>query len=196
MKSLKLSIASLLLVIGAKAQVNWKIDNSHTKMGFSVTHMTVTETEGKFKTYEGSISSKSETDFTDANVEISLDVASINTDDEKRDGHLKSGDFFDAEKYPKITFKSTSIKKGKAKNSYIITGDLTMKGITKKVTFNGVHIGKSIKSPWGTTNTGFAVTGVVNRQEFGVSWNKSLDAGGVVVGDLVKISCQIELIKL
>jgi polyisoprenoid-binding protein YceI len=178
------------------AQTNWKIDNSHSKMGFMVTHLMVTETEGKFKIYEGSVQSKSDLDFTDAKIDFSADVNSINTDDEKRDGHLKSPDFFDAEKYPKISFKATSMKPTKVKTTYVLEGDLTMKGVTKKVTLTAVGASKTIKDPWGNTKYGFKVVGKINRKDFGLNWNAALESGGVVVSEEVKIDITVELNKV
>ena len=195
MKKIIISAVSLLFAIHTNAQVNWKVDASHSKLGFSVTHMMISETEGKFKIYEGKVSSKSDLDFNDAQIDFSVDVKSINTDDEKRDGHLTSPDFFDAEKFPKMTFKSTSMKKGKGKNEYVLTGDLTIKGVTKKVSLKAIHSGKLVKSPWSTMVTGFNVSGMINRKDFGLTWNAALEAGGVVVSEEVKIACTIELIK-
>lgn len=197
MKKLILSAAVALLSLGASAQTNWKIDASHSKVGFSVTHMMVSETEGKFKIYEGKVSSKTDMDFTDASIEFSADVNSINTEDEKRDGHLKSADFFDAEKYPKITFKSTSMKPNpkKGKTYYDLEGELTMKGVTKKVKLSALGAAKTVKDPWGNTKNGFKVTGVVNRKDFGLNWNAALEAGGVAVSEEVKIDINIELNK-
>src|ERR1043166_5640851 len=120
MKTLKQTAIAALLIVswGFNAQTNWKIDASHSKLGFKVTHLMVSETEGKFKVYEGTVNSKTENDFTDAKIDFSVDAGSIDTDDDKRDGHLKSPDFFDVEKYPKMTFKSTSMKPGKIKGTY------------------------------------------------------------------------------
>jgi polyisoprenoid-binding protein YceI len=197
MNKLILSAAVALTAIAATAQTNWKVDASHSKLGFSVTHMMVTETEGKFKVYEGKVSSKTETDFTNATIDFTADVTSINTEDEKRDGHLKSPDFFDAEKYPKITFKSTSMKPNpkKGKTVYDLEGDLTMKGVTKKVKLTAIGASKVVQDPWGNTKYGFKVTGVVNRKDYGLNWNAALEAGGVAVSEEVKIDINIELNK-
>ena len=197
MKKLITPLAAVLMMSVATAQVNWKVDGSHSKLGFSVTHMMVSETEGKFKVYEGSASSKTEMDFTDANINFSVDAASINTEDEKRDGHLKSADFFDVEKYPKITFKSTSMKPtGKGSTSYVIEGDLTMHGVTKKVKLNAIGASKVVKDPYGQLKNGFKVTGNINRKDFGLNWNAALEAGGVAVSEDVKIDLNIELTKI
>lgn len=197
MKKLTTTLAALLLVTAASAQVNWKVDNSHSKLGFSVTHMMVSETEGKFKVFEGSATSKTEMDFTDAKIDFAADAASINTEDEKRDGHLKSPDFFDVEKFPKISFKSVSMKPtGKGATAYILEGDLTMHGVTKRVKLNAIGASKTIKDPYGNIKNGFKVTGTLSRKDFGLNWNAALEAGGAVVSDEVKIDLNIELNKV
>jgi len=196
MKKLVLSAATVFIMLSATAQTNWKLDASHSKLGFSVTHMMVSETEGKFKIYEGTVNSKTEMDFTDAKIEFAADVNSINTDDEKRDGHLKSPDFFDAAKYPKITFKSTSMKPiGKSKTNYVLEGDLTMHGVTKKVKLTAVGASKVVKDPYGNFKNGFKVVGTINRKDFGLTWNAALEAGGVAVSEDVKLDMNIELNK-
>lgn len=189
--------ASLLMVSASMAQVKWKVDASHSKLGFSVVHAMVSETEGKFKIFDGSADSKTEMDFTNANINFTADVNSINTEDVKRDGHLKSPDFFDAEKFPTITFKSTSMKlDGKSKTSYTLEGDLTMHGVTKKVTLYAIGASKTVKDPYGNLKNGFKVTGVISRKDFGLTWNAALEAGGVMVSDEVTLSLNIELNKI
>ena len=197
MKTIKKTAALALVVmaLSTTAQTNWKVDGSHSKMGFSVTHLMISETDGKFKVYEGSVSSKSEMDFTDAKVEFSVDVNSINTDDEKRDGHLKSAEFFDAEKFPKMTFKATSMKPSKIKGTYDLEGNLTMHGVTKKIKLSAIGASKTVKDPWGNLKYAFKITGKLNRVEYGLKWNAALEAGGVVVSEEVKIDCIIELVK-
>ncbi len=187
---------SFLMMSASIAQTNWKVDASHSKLGFSVTHMMVAETEGKFKVFDGTATSKSEMDFTDANLSFTADAASINTEDEKRDGHLKSPDFFDVAKYPQITFKSSSMKPdGKGKTSYTVEGDLTMHGVTKKVKFTAIGAAKTVKDPYGNIKNGFKVMGTINRKDFGLTWNAALEAGGVAVSEEVQISLNIELNK-
>jgi polyisoprenoid-binding protein YceI len=188
--------ASLLMMSATFAQVNWKVDAAHSKLGFSVTHMMVSETEGKFKIFDGTAGSKTEMDFTDANINFSADAASINTEDPKRDDHLRSKDFFDVEKFPTVTFKSTSMKlDGKGKTSYILEGDLTMHGVTKKVKFLAIGAAKTVKDPYGNLKNGFKVTGTINRKDFGLNWNAALEAGGVAVSEDVQIQLNIELNK-
>lgn len=158
--------------------------------------MMVSETEGKFKVYEGKVASvKPDADFTDAKVEFSVEAASINTDDEKRDGHLKSPDFFDVEKFPKITFVSTSMKPGKVKGTYTLIGNLTMHGVTKPVTLTAIGASKIVKDPYGMERYAFKVTGNLNRKDYGLGWNAALEAGGVAVSENVRIDVNIELTK-
>ena len=196
MKTIKLTFGALVLMASSlMAQTNWAVDASHSKLGFKVTHMMVSETEGKFKIYEGKVIGKTDADFVDAQVEFSVDVNSVDTDDDKRDGHLKSDDFFNAEKFPKMTFKSTSMKKGKEKGQYILIGDLTIRDVTKKVTLTATTNGKTVKDPWGKTRTGFNVKGTINRVEYGLKWNTLLEAGGMAVSEQVTIDSNIELVK-
>jgi polyisoprenoid-binding protein YceI len=188
--------AAFLMGSSANAQVNWKLDASHSKVSFSVVHAMVAETEGRFKMFDGTVSSKSDMDFTDANINFTVDASSINTEDEKRDGHLKSPDFFDVAKYPTLTFKSTSMKPtGKGKTSYEVEGELTMHGVTKKVKFLAIGASKTIKDPYGQTKNGFKVTGTISRKDFGLTWNAAIEAGGVMVSDEVNIVLNIELNK-
>jgi polyisoprenoid-binding protein YceI len=196
MKKLFTTIAASFIVTAAYSQTNWKVDAAHSKLGFSVTHMMVSETEGKFKVFDGQATSKSDIDFTNAAISFSADAASINTEDAKRDGHLKSPDFFDTEKYPTIYFKSTSMKpNGKGKTSYDLEGDLTMHGVTRKVKFLAIGASQTVKDPYGNTKYGFKVTGMLNRKDYGLNWNAALEAGGVAVSDEVQINCNIELNK-
>jgi len=182
-------LAMVLLTSTVFAQTTWNIDKVHSKVGFSVTHMVVSETEGTFKDYTASIISKSE-DFNGSEVTFSAKVASINTENERRDGHLKSADFFDAEKFPEITFKGNLVKTG---NTYKLKGDFTMKGVTKKVEFDVVY-GGTINTGRGM-KAGFKVNGIINRQDYGVSWSSTLAGGEMVVGDNVSLNIKVELDK-
>jgi polyisoprenoid-binding protein YceI len=197
MKKLIITAATSALLSGESfAQHNWKVDASHSKLGFSVSHMMVSEVDGNFKIFQGEVKANSEMDFSGATINFTADAASINTEDEKRDGHLKSPDFFDVEKYPTLTFSSVNIKRdGKSKTAYILEGDLTMHGVTKRVKLNAIGAAKIVQDPWGNTKYGFRVTGKVNRKDFGLKWNTILEAGGVAVGEEVAIACNIELNK-
>lgn len=174
------------------AQTNWEFDKTHTKIGFSVSHLVITDVEGNFKEFDGKV--KSSTDnFENASITFSADIASIDTDNEKRDGHLKSDDFFNAEKFPKLTFKSKSMKKVDNKN-YKLVGDLTIRDVTKEVELDVVHNG-TVVDPWGNTKAGFALEGVINRFDYNLKWSKTLETGGLVVGEDVTILAKLQLIK-
>jgi polyisoprenoid-binding protein YceI len=187
----KLNVLSVVLLVSGSvlAQTNWSIDKVHSKIGFSVSHMVVSETEGSFKDYSGTVVSKSD-DFNGAEVSFTAKVASINTENERRDGHLKSPDFFDAEKFPEITFKGTLVKEG---NKYKLKGDFTMKGVTKPVEFD-VTYGGSIDTGRGV-KAGFKLNGTINRQDYGVTWANKLASGEAVVGDEVQLTIKVELDK-
>ncbi len=170
----------------------WTLDRAHSSIGFSVRHMVISEVTGNFKDFDITFSS-SKGDYSDATVIASIKVASINTDNERRDGHLKTDDFFNAEKFPLITFKSTSFEKV-GDNKYKITGDLTIRDVTKKVTFDAVYNG-SIKAPWGAIVSSWKATLAVNRFDYGLKWNKAIDTGGLIAGDTVNITLNLELNK-
>jgi len=173
------------------AQTVWTIDNAHTVVKFSTTHMVITEIDGEFKKFTGSILSKND-DFTDAKIDFTIDVASINTDNEMRDGHLKSDDFFNATKYPNISFKGISLKKVSG-NKYVLEGDLTIRDVTKRVKFDVVYNG-TVKDFKGNLKAGFKITGTVNRFDYNLKWNSMVDAGPVVGKD-VDIVVNLELAK-
>ncbi|MBO9658312.1 MAG: YceI family protein [Chitinophagaceae bacterium] len=169
----------------------WTIDTAHSEIGFKVKHLVISTVSGKFNAFEGKLEGEPD-DLTNAKISFSADIESIHTGNEQRDGHLKSGDFFDAAAHPKLTFQSTSIeKKG---DDYKVAGDLTLKGVTKPVTLN-VEFGGVQKSLYGQTVAGFEVTGKINRQDFGLTWSAVTEAGGVVVGDEVKLAANLEVIK-
>jgi len=194
--NIKTLAAATLITISATAQTNWNVDASHSKLGFAVTHMMVSETEGKFKIYEGKVSSlKSDADFTGASIFFNVDAASINTDDEKRDGHLKSADFFDVAQFPKISFKSTSMNPGKVKGTYTLVGDLTMHGVTKSISLTAIGASKIVKDPYGMERYAFKVIGSINRKDYGLAWNALIEAGGVAVSEKVRLDFNVEITK-
>ncbi len=194
MKNIK-SIFLILLLVSTviAAQTKWKFDKAHTTIGFSVTHLVITEVEGKFKKFGGKIITPGD-DFENAQVEFWADVNSISTENKKRDKHLKSDDFFNAEKFPKLTFKSKSFKKVGEKK-YKLVGDLTIRDKTKEVELDVTHNG-TIKDPWGNTRAGFKIEGEINRFDFGLKWNKLMELGGAVVGKTVRIKINTELKKV
>jgi len=173
-------------------KAGWTLDKSHSSVGFSVRHMVISEVTGNFRDFDVSFMS-SKDDYSDATVDASIKVASINTDNERRDGHLKTDDFFNVEKYPLIRFKSTSFDKV-GENKYKITGDLTIRDITKQVTFDAVYNG-TIKAPWGATVSSWKATLSVNRFDYGLKWRKAIDTGGLIAGDTVNITLNLELNK-
>jgi polyisoprenoid-binding protein YceI len=189
MKKISVLMLGLLISGSMLAQSTWTIDKVHSKIGFSVSHMVVSETEGSFKDYTGSVVSKTD-DFSGAEVSFTAKVASIDTENERRDGHLKSADFFDAEKFPEISFKGNLVKEG---TKYKLKGDFTMKGVTKKVEFDVTYGGK-IDTGRGE-KAGFKVLGIINRQDYGVNWANKLASGEMVVGDEVSLNIKIELDK-
>lgn len=195
MKKTNLLLAGLMLVMfTTTAQTTkWTFDKAHSSIQFDVSHMVISEVTGKFHEYEGTILADKE-DFSDAKIDFSIDVKSIDTDNEKRDGHLQSPDFFDVEKYPKITFKSTSIKKVE-ENQFILTGDFTMHGVTKEITLDVKH-GGTITDSYGNIKAGFKISAVIDRTEFGLKYNSVMDAGVLMIGEEVTITCKVELMKM
>lgn len=169
----------------------WTIDPAHSEIGFKVKHLVISTVSGKFNSFEGKLVGDIE-DFTNTKIYFTADIDSIHTGNDQRDGHLKSADFFDSAAHPKLTFESTSIeKKG---DDYKVNGNLTLKGITKPVSLNA-EFGGVEKSLYGQTVAGFEVTTKINRRDFGLTWNAVTEAGGVVVGDEVKLAANLELIK-
>ncbi len=184
MKKLALVAVGLLMAGRVFAADAYKIDSAHSNIGFSIKHMMVSNTTGQFGKFDGTIAYSPE-DLAGSKVSVTIPVASINTANEQRDGHLKSPDFFDAAKFPEITFVSKSI----AKDS--ITGDLTIKGVTKAVTIP-VTIDGPVKGMMGKDVIGINGTFKLNRQDYGLTWNKTLDQGGVAIADEVNVTVSIE----
>lgn len=188
-----LAAAMLLIAAGTSAQTTkWTVDPAHTSVKFSVSHMAVSEVEGRFTKFDGTVESPS-ADFSNSKINFSVDVNSINTDNDMRDKHLKSDDFFNAEKYPKMTFKDLSFKKIKGTN-YSLEGFLTIRDVTKKVKFNVTYGGTAV-DPYGNTKAGFSASTKVSRKAFGLKWNNLMGAGGAIVGDEVTIMLKLEFAK-
>ncbi len=193
MKTVFLILAGLLMSAATYAQTTeWGYDASHAKVGFSLSHFGISETEGKFTQFDGKVLAD-KPDFSDAKMEITIDVSSINTEEPQRDTHLKSADFFDVAKYPNITFKSKSLK-STGKNTYRLTGDFTLHGVTKEITLDVYYKG-TVVDPYNNTKAGFRLSGVIDRTDFGLVWNGALAAGGLLVGNDVTLDINIELIK-
>lgn len=167
----------------------WNIDVTHTNVGFTVKHMMVTKVRGYFSEFEGTIEGNPE-QLENAKVYFKVNLASINTNNEDRDNHLRSADFFDVENYPEMTFESTYIRKVDD-DEYELTGNLTIKGITKEVTFDVEFLGIGT-NPWGVKVAGFEAETKISRKEFGLTWNQALESGGVLVSDEVKINIDLE----
>ncbi len=191
--SMKTLVAALALIIGQNAFATvYEVDPVHSRVGFSVKHLMIATVPGNFKEFEGKF------DFDEKKGEVkdgvfTVKAASINTDNAKRDEHLRSADFFDVEKYPTITITNTKLKKA-GKNKYKWTGDLNMHGVTKPVTFDLEHKG-NVKGMMGESRAGFVATTKINRKDFGLNWNKALEAGGVAVSDEVQITLDISAVE-
>lgn len=171
----------------------WNIDTAHSEVTFSVKHMMVSKVTGSFNVFKGSLEID-ENNLDASWVEAEAETSSINTRDERRDGHLRSADFFDAEQNPTIIFKSKKIEK-KGGNEYKVLGDLTMHGVTKEVVFDAEYAGQVAKDPFGLRRAGLSATTTINRKDFGLGWNQALEAGGVMVGENVKIEINLEAVQ-
>ncbi len=171
----------------------WVIDPSHTDIGFKIKHLMISNIKGKFNDYDASIYTTGD-DFMTAEVDCWIDVASVDTNDAERDKHLKSADFFDVEKFPQISFIKNTVENVDADGSYELWGDLTIKGIAKRIKLD-VEFGGIVKDPWGNEKAVFTVNGKVNRKDWGLNWNAALDTGGILVGEEVRISCEIQLMR-
>lgn len=169
------------------AQGKWELDAAHSEIEFKVKHMMITNVKGTFDSFKVDVDTEGD-GFENALANVVIDTSSINTRNEQRDGHLKGEDFFDAEKYPAITFQATSLENEKIK------GDLTIRDVTRPVVFDLEFAGIQ-KDPWGNTKAGFIVEGKIKRSEFGLNWNAALETGGVMVSDEVKFSADIQFIK-
>jgi polyisoprenoid-binding protein YceI len=170
----------------------WNIDPTHSAITFSVRHMVVSKTRGRFGKFSGQLQ-LDPTQLEKGSVTVEIDPASIDTGDAQRDGHLRSGDFLEVEKFPKATFKSTKVianGEGRLK----IAGDLTLRGVTRPVTLDATYEGAG-KDPWGGERVGFSATTTLTRGDFGVSFNKALETGGVLVGEKVELNLEVEAIK-
>jgi len=173
------------------SQTKWGIDPTHSEVQFKVKHLVIATVTGAFKKFSGDVTSESE-DFHNAIVNFAIDVNSIDTNQTDRDTHLKSEDFFAAAQHPEITFSGV-LNKQKG-NEYKLAGDLTIRGTAKAVELD-VEFGGSAKDPWGNIKAGFELTGKLNRKDFGLTWSALTEAGGMVVGDDVKLHMNIELVK-
>lgn len=175
------------------ARTIWAIDPTHSEFGFKIRHLMISNVSGLFGKFEVRAETEKE-DFKTAKITAKLDPASINTNNAQRDAHLRNEDFFEVEKYPEILFQSTEVQ-SKDEENFILRGNLTLRGITKPVELNVEFSGVIAKDPWGLQRAGFTVTGKINRNDFGLTFNSVLDTGGVALGDEVKLQGDIQLIK-
>lgn len=168
----------------------FEIDTSHSEIGFTVRHMVFAKVRGQFKTWSADLA-WNPADPSKSTVAVAIDTASIDTREEKRDGHLRSGDFFDAEKFPKMTFKS---KRVEGKGPFKLVGDLTIRDVTKEVVVDVEQTGTG-KDPWGNTRFGFSGRASIDRTEFGLKWNAALETGGFIVSDKVDIDVEVQIVQ-
>ena len=176
-----------------ETKTKWVIDPVHTEIAFKVKHLMITNVKGVFKEFEASIYTTGD-DFMTAEVDFWMNPASVDTGSADRDTHLKSADFFDVENHKEITFTGNTYEKVDNDGSYELYGDLTIKGITKRIKLD-VEFGGVIKDPWGNEKAGFSINGKINRKDWGLNWNAALEAGGLLVSDEVRISCEVQLLK-
>jgi polyisoprenoid-binding protein YceI len=192
---MKIKIAILLalfFVPGLLAQTKWSLDKSHSNVRFTVKYLVISEVEGIFRKFDGNIVSADES-FTDADISFAVDINSIDTDNQKRDGHLKSDDFFNAAQYPEMVFRSRSFKQ-KSDDKYELAGDLTIRGITKPVVFDVAYAGK-INDNYGNERAAFKASTKINRFDYDLKWNVITEAGGAVVGKDVAIDLKLQFIR-
>ncbi|WP_248126043.1 YceI family protein [Micrococcus lacusdianchii] len=169
----------------------WNLDASHTEVGFTVRHAGISKVRGTFQAVSGTLTVAD--DFTASSADITVDMESIDTKDAHRDGHLRGEDFFDVEKHPTMTFRSTEVRDVDGEE-FVLVGDLTVRGTTRQIELQA-ELGGQTTDPFGTTRAGFAATGEISRKEFGLTWNAALEAGGVLVGDKVKIEIDAEFVQ-
>jgi polyisoprenoid-binding protein YceI len=186
-------MSTLAIPQTATTTTTWNIDPVHTAAEFKVKHLMISNVKGQFTDVQG-ILVLDEADLLNSHLEASIDAASINTRDPQRDGHLKSADFFEVEKFPKLSFKSTHISRSRD-GELAVDGDLTIHGVTRKVVFTVEGPTAPTKDPWGNTRRGLSATTKINRKDFGLVWNSALETGGVLVGDEVTITLDVEFVK-
>ncbi|HEX5169604.1 MAG TPA: YceI family protein [Cyclobacteriaceae bacterium] len=168
----------------------WTLDPTHSELVFKVKHLMITNVKGEFRKFSAEIDGD---DFTKSPISVTIDAASIFTNEDQRDGHLKSADFFDVENYPTVTFKSTSLKQVDD-DDYTLKGILTIRDVSKEIELD-VEFGGVNKDPWGNEKAGFSIKGKINRKDFGLNWNAALETGGVLVSEEVKITAEVQFVK-
>jgi polyisoprenoid-binding protein YceI len=173
-------------------QTVWEIDPAHTEAGFQTKHLMIAKVRGRFAKVSGTIL-LDEAELSNSSVTAEIEVASIDTREEKRDDHLRSADFFDVEKYPTITFRSTRVEPA-GSGEVKVTGDLTIRDVTREIALLVTDEGRS-KDPWGGERAGFSATVKIDRRDFGLTWNQTLETGGVLVGNEIKLTLEVEAVK-
>ncbi len=174
------------------ANTIWALDPAHSELQFKIKHLMISTVTGQFNQFEGGIETEGN-DFTTAKVHLHAEVSSISTNNEQRDAHLRTGDFFDAQKYPRLVFEGAHMEKT-GEDEYRLHGTITMRGVSKKITLDA-EFGGITSDPWGNTRTGFSVTGKINRQDFGISFGAVSETGGLLLGDEVKIIANMQFVK-
>lgn len=173
--------------------MSWKIDTAHTQIGFTARHMMISKVRGNFEKFNGSVN-LDPAKPAHTTVDIQVETASVNTREPQRDAHLRSPDFFNSEVYPYMTFKSKSVEVT-GENTACLVGDMTIRDATHEVVINVEYVGQA-KSPWGMTSVGFSGSTKINRKDWGLTWNKALETGGVLVSDEIEISLELELVQV
>jgi polyisoprenoid-binding protein YceI len=181
------------MAMSSTERIKWALDPSHSEIGFKVKYLMITNVKGVFKDFSASVRTTGG-DFTTADIEFSLDPASIDTGAADRDNHLRSSEFFDVEKYGRLSFSGKKAEKADSKGKYVLKGELLIKGITRPVKLN-VEFSGVMKDPWGNEKAGYTIKGKINRKEWGLNWNTALEAGGFLLSDYVSISCDVQLVK-
>jgi polyisoprenoid-binding protein YceI len=178
--------------VATAAPSTWDIDTAHSSVGFTVRHLVISKVRGRFLRWSGSLV-LDEADPGASRIEARIETASIDTNEPKRDAHLRSADFFDVEQHPELVFRSTGVTKSGGRD-YRLSGELTLSGVTRPVVLEVESLGQA-KDPWGGTRAGFTARTSIDRREFGLTWNQALEAGGVLVGDQVEIAIEVEAIR-
>lgn len=174
------------------ATTKWILDPTHSELGFKIKHLMISNVSGLFKRFQAEAKTEGD-DFSTAKINVTVDMDSISTNNEQRDLHLRNSDFFEAEKHPELKFSSTKMEETDS-NTFVLHGDLTLKGITKPVKLDVEYSGVS-RDPWGGERAGFSLTGKIRRSDWGVNFNSVLETGGVALGEEVKISAEIQMVK-
>jgi polyisoprenoid-binding protein YceI len=179
--------------MSSSVKTKWAIDPAHSEISFKVKHLMITNVKGVFKDFSASVTT-TDNSFVTSDIEFTMHPSSVDTGVADRDNHLRSADFFDVEKYDRISFSGKKAEKGDDENNYVLYGDLTIKDVTKPVKLN-VEFAGVMKDPWGNEKAGYTLTGKIVRKDWGLNWNAALEAGGVLVSEEVTLNCDVQLVK-